>query len=99
MFKVDCWITIYEPATIAFAGYGLGVYAPGLKEVGTAPYIVGHNLLKAHVRAYTVYQSDFKAKQNGKWKADMAALYFKWPHIGSFFGGIYLLYPDVKVRL
>ena len=87
-FKVDRWITIYEPATIAFAGYGLGVYAPGLKEVGTAPYIVGHNLLKAHVRAYTVYQSDFKANQNGKWKP-IAALYFKRPCIGSIFLAIF----------
>ena len=44
------------------------MYAPGLKEEGTAPYLVGHNLLKAHVKAYKVYQAEFKAKQNGKVK-------------------------------
>ena len=64
--QVRHWITIYEPATIAFTGYGNGVYAPGVKEPGTAPYIVGHNLLKAHVKVYQMYQNEFKARQHGK---------------------------------
>ena len=66
VLQVKHWVTIYEPATIAYAGYGIGVYAPGLNETGTAPYIVGHNLLKAHVRVYKMYQAEFKASQNGK---------------------------------
>lgn len=33
---------------------------------GTGPYICGHNVLKAHARAYEIYNKEFRSTQNGK---------------------------------
>jgi beta-glucosidase len=64
--KVKKWITINEPQSISWIGYGAGVMAPGrcsdymnpkCNETGgggdtpTEPYIVAHHLIIAHARA------------------------------------------------
>lgn len=59
------WITINEPYKIAWYGYGTGHQAPGIKDPGSKPYVVGHNLILAHVRAYQVYKS-LASKEGGK---------------------------------
>ncbi len=59
------WITFNEPLDTAVDGYGTGYHAPGLTEIGTDPYIVAHNLLRAHARAYRIYYSDFHTDQQG----------------------------------
>ncbi|XP_045173370.2 lactase/phlorizin hydrolase-like [Mercenaria mercenaria] len=63
--SVKTWITINEPLKEAQRGYGDGTYAPGIKQAGTAPYTVAHNLIRAHARAYHVYQNEFKDRQKG----------------------------------
>ena len=39
--------------------------APGYTEIGTMVYTVTHNLIKAHAKAYRLYQNEFADTQNG----------------------------------
>lgn len=39
--------------------------APGLKGKGDRIYASGHNLIKAHAKAYRIYEKDFKSTQKG----------------------------------
>ena len=59
------WITINEPNIAAMYGYGDGSMAPGIVGPGIKPYIVAHNLLKAHAKAYHIYDKEFRKKQKG----------------------------------
>ncbi|KAK2493233.1 hypothetical protein MC885_002718 [Smutsia gigantea] len=64
--KVKFWITLNEPFVIANQGYGYGTSAPGISfRPGTAPYIVGHNLIKAHAEAWHLYNDRYRASQGG----------------------------------
>ncbi|XP_047578460.1 lactase/phlorizin hydrolase [Lutra lutra] len=64
--KVKFWITLNEPFVIANQGYGYGTSAPGISfRPGTAPYIVGHNLIKAHAEAWHLYNNKYRASQGG----------------------------------
>ncbi|XP_075386152.1 lactase/phlorizin hydrolase [Tenrec ecaudatus] len=64
--KVKFWITLNEPFVVASQGYGYGTAAPGISfRPGTAPYIVGHNLIKAHAEAWHLYNDMYRAKQGG----------------------------------
>ncbi|XP_035460752.2 lactase-phlorizin hydrolase isoform X2 [Scophthalmus maximus] len=64
--KVKFWITINEPYNIANIGHGYGAAAPGISlRPGTLPYIVGHNLIKAHAEAWHLYNDNYRAKQKG----------------------------------
>ncbi|XP_076023939.1 lactase/phlorizin hydrolase-like [Genypterus blacodes] len=64
--KVKKWITINEPYNIANVGHGYGAAAPGISfRPGTLPYIVGHNLLKAHAEAWHLYDEKYRSKQGG----------------------------------
>nr|XP_003478769.1 lactase-phlorizin hydrolase [Cavia porcellus] len=64
--KVKFWITLNEPFVIAYQGYSTGVAAPGISNrPGTAPYIAGHNLLKAHAEAWHLYNDVYRASQGG----------------------------------
>ncbi len=45
--RVKDWITLNEPWCSAHLGYGIGVHAPGIKDMPTA-YRVAHHLLLAH---------------------------------------------------
>ncbi|KAI7808473.1 putative lactase-phlorizin hydrolase [Triplophysa rosa] len=64
--KVQFWITINEPYNVAMIGHGYGTAAPGISfRPGTAPYIVAHNLLKAHAEAWHLYDEKYRAKQRG----------------------------------
>jgi beta-glucosidase/6-phospho-beta-glucosidase/beta-galactosidase len=64
--RVQHWITINEPWTVAVNGYSSGIHAPGHKDKpGTEPYIVGHNLLLAHAKATLIYRESFQVKQKG----------------------------------
>ena len=79
--KIRNWVTINEIFSIAWNGYGSGIYAPGrcslgwesrCKEVGgggdtsNEPYIVGHNALIAHALAVKTYRSKYQRSQGGK---------------------------------
>ncbi|KAM6934821.1 lactase/phlorizin hydrolase-like [Xenentodon cancila] len=64
--KVKLWITINEPYNIAMVGHGYGVAAPGISfQPGTLPYIVGHNLIKAHAEVWHLYNDKYRAEQKG----------------------------------
>uniref|UniRef100_A0A8C0HTJ8 Lactase/phlorizin hydrolase n=1 Tax=Balaenoptera musculus TaxID=9771 RepID=A0A8C0HTJ8_BALMU len=64
--KVKFWITLNEPYVIANLGYGYGTAAPGISSrPGTGPYIVGHNLIKAHAEAWHLYNDVYRARQGG----------------------------------
>ncbi|XP_073702340.1 lactase/phlorizin hydrolase-like [Garra rufa] len=64
--KVKFWITINEPYNVAMIGHGYGSAAPGISfRPGTAPYIVAHNLIKAHAEAWHLYNDKYRATQGG----------------------------------
>ncbi|NXU52243.1 LPH hydrolase, partial [Turnix velox] len=64
--KVKFWITLNEPYNAAYCGYGVGTAAPGISiRPGRAPYVAGHNLIKAHAEAWHLYNETFRAKQGG----------------------------------
>lgn len=58
-------ITINEPIQICRDGYGTGGSAPGLKLIGDGIYQCSYVLLKAHARAYRIYDEEFKPTYNG----------------------------------
>ncbi|XP_051815392.1 lactase/phlorizin hydrolase-like [Acanthochromis polyacanthus] len=63
--RVKFWLTINQPHSIAWLGYGLGTIPPKIKNPGTAPYIVAHNLIKAHAKAYHTYDDKYRSVQGG----------------------------------
>ncbi|KAK9101029.1 hypothetical protein Scep_024459 [Stephania cephalantha] len=71
--RVKKWVTINEPSMFASHGYSSGVNAPGRCTPPTCPagdssrepYIVSHNLLRAHMRAVKIYRSKYQIKQKG----------------------------------
>ena len=50
---------------VSINGYGNGVHAPGKVGMGDNTYIVAHNLIRAHAKAYRVYHNEFAATQGG----------------------------------
>lgn len=63
--RVKNWLTFNEPLTFVGLGYAYGIHAPGRcsdrsrcakGNSGTEPYIVAHNVLKAHGRAVAIYR-------------------------------------------
>uniref|UniRef100_A0A3Q1CE96 Lactase n=1 Tax=Amphiprion ocellaris TaxID=80972 RepID=A0A3Q1CE96_AMPOC len=63
--RVKLWMTINQPHSIAWLGYGLGTIPPSIKNPGIAPYIVAHNLIKAHAKAYHTYDDKYRTSQGG----------------------------------
>ncbi|XP_058050185.1 lactase/phlorizin hydrolase [Ahaetulla prasina] len=64
--KVKFWITLNEPYVIANLGHGYGVSAPGISgRPGRAPYIVGHNLIRAHAEVWHLYNETYRPRQKG----------------------------------
>lgn len=45
--RVDSWLTHNEPWCAAFLGYGIGIHAPGKKDLHAA-CVAGHHLLLSH---------------------------------------------------
>ena len=77
--RVKNWITLNEPWTYAWNGYGWGVLAPGRCSIdkkcetiggggnsSTEPYIVGHNLLLSHAAAFKTYKEKYFKTQGGR---------------------------------
>ena len=59
------WITLNEPYVTCIDGYGYGSVAPAKKGIADYPYICAHNILKAHAKAYRLYQKEFAKTQKG----------------------------------
>lgn len=55
-----------EPWVQSVQGYGQGTNAPGIQGIGDSLYIAAHNQIRAHAKAYRLYQNEFAATQNGQ---------------------------------
>ncbi|KAK4883856.1 hypothetical protein RN001_000127 [Aquatica leii] len=64
--RIKLWITVNEPKQICSTSYSEGKYAPAIVSDGIGNYICGHNVLKAHARAYHLYDTIYKPTQRGK---------------------------------
>lgn len=65
--RVKWWVTVNEPM-ISCYGYTMEepfFMAPGKTLDGIGNYHCGHNHLRAHARAYHLYNKQFRAEQNG----------------------------------
>ncbi|KAM4731093.1 lactase/phlorizin hydrolase-like [Anableps anableps] len=63
--RVKFWMTMNDPQGLAWLGYGTGKIPPNIREPGTAPYQVAHNLIKAHAKAYHTYDDKYRTSQGG----------------------------------
>ncbi|KAJ3666407.1 hypothetical protein Zmor_001849 [Zophobas morio] len=63
--SVKYWGTFNEPLQTCHQGYGTGTMAPGYKSSGLAEYKCTHTLIKAHARAYHIYDEEFRPQQQG----------------------------------
>ncbi|VDI62105.1 lactase-phlorizin hydrolase, partial [Mytilus galloprovincialis] len=64
--RVKLWITFNEPWIVAWLGYGVNSFAPGKFGPGTNTYVVGHNIIRAHMKAYKLYERKYKGTQKGQ---------------------------------
>ncbi|XP_076231706.1 myrosinase 1 [Calliopsis andreniformis] len=64
--KVKRFIPINEPTSVCVNGYSIGRHAPGKKLHGIGEYLCIHNVLKAHARAYRIYEKEFKQEHKGE---------------------------------
>ncbi|RZC38233.1 Glyco hydro 1 domain containing protein, partial [Asbolus verrucosus] len=64
--KVKNWMTFNEPKQTCQMGYGYGGAAPGYIANGIGNYLCAHTVLKAHAKAYHIYDDEFRATQNGR---------------------------------
>lgn len=69
LFQVKLWNTINEPRNIVL-GYGYTdggvVMAPMVRQSGIADYLAAHTLLRAHAKAYRLYDKEFRPTYGGK---------------------------------
>ncbi|KAJ8963825.1 hypothetical protein NQ314_005356 [Rhamnusium bicolor] len=63
---VKYWLTFNEPKQICHEGYGDAQKAPAIVSPGIGEYLCTHNVLKAHARAYHIYDEEFRATQKGQ---------------------------------
>ncbi|XP_077303899.1 lactase/phlorizin hydrolase-like isoform X2 [Lithobates pipiens] len=63
--RVKHWITFHEPWVVSYAGYGTGEHAPGIHDPGNASFKVTHNIVKAHARAWHIYNDNYRGQQHG----------------------------------
>jgi len=64
--RIKYWITFNEPIVFVFLGYGNGLHAPGIKRPLDDAMRAGHTVIRAHARAYHMYDKEFRPSQNGK---------------------------------
>jgi len=64
--EVKMFITLNEPKETSIQGHGTGTMAPGFFGIGDLTYIAAHNQIRAHARAYRLYQSEFATAQGGR---------------------------------
>ncbi|XP_023312869.1 myrosinase 1 [Anoplophora glabripennis] len=63
---VKYWLTFNEPKQTCLYGYDYGSIAPKIYSPGVGGYKCTHNLLRAHAKAWHIYDQEFRAQQNGK---------------------------------
>ncbi|KAG1934609.1 klotho [Pimephales promelas] len=80
--EVRYWITMHNPFLLAALGYGTGAHAPGVAGGRADPFIAAHNLIRAHAKAWHVYDQHFRAHQNGKVSITLGSHWVE-PHDGK----------------
>ncbi|XP_035280680.1 cytosolic beta-glucosidase isoform X1 [Anguilla anguilla] len=63
--RVKLWLTLNEPYVCAKLGHEDGLFAPGHRDPGVSAYLAGHNMLRAHARAWHAYHALFRPEQKG----------------------------------
>nr|CAD7570538.1 unnamed protein product [Timema californicum] len=64
--RVKWWLTFNEPLVFSY-GYSIAAaFAPSVDAPGVGNYLASATILKAHARAYHLYDDEFRAKQNGR---------------------------------
>ena len=63
--QVKYWITFNEPKMIAQAGYADGYFPPNIHSADVGGYIAAHNIIKAHAKAYRIYEKEFRKIYHG----------------------------------
>ncbi|XP_069681386.1 myrosinase 1-like [Periplaneta americana] len=63
--RVKWWLTLNEPFSFA-NGYETSLMAPGTNLSGIGVYLSSHNMIKAHARAYRLYDTKYRSVQQGK---------------------------------
>nr|CAD7585772.1 unnamed protein product [Timema genevievae] len=64
--SVKWWLTFNEPIVFSY-GYSVGFgFAPAVDAPGVGNYLASATILKAHARAYHLYDDEFRAEQNGR---------------------------------
>ncbi|XP_051717001.1 beta-klotho [Ctenopharyngodon idella] len=64
--EVRYWLTMHNPFLLAVQGYGTGAHAPGVIGDRADPFIAAHNLIRAHAKAWHIYDKLFRPHQGGK---------------------------------
>ncbi|XP_048237315.1 uncharacterized protein LOC124113782 [Haliotis rufescens] len=54
--QVKYWVSMHDPRSVAWRGYGEGSAPPGRYEPGWNPYIAANNLLRAHRKAQEAFR-------------------------------------------
>lgn len=99
--SVKYWLTFNEPKQTCQQGYGSGTKAPAYKSHGIGEYLCAHNLLKAHARAWHIYNTTFRTSQKGESVSRMITkfwLILYW-HKTIYEELIYLSYVGIKVQI
>lgn len=73
---VKYWVTINEASTTCVNGYGQGGHAPGKKNLAEGVYQCAYTSIKAHAKAYRIYEEEFKAEQGGKVTFNIPSAYY-----------------------
>ncbi|XP_049837916.1 myrosinase 1-like [Schistocerca gregaria] len=63
--RVKCWVTFDEPAQFVSGYADSRDYAPSQNAPGIGDYLAAHTVLRAHGRAYRLYDRKYRAEQNG----------------------------------
>ncbi|XP_062874780.1 beta-klotho [Trichomycterus rosablanca] len=70
---VRYWITMHNPLIVAFQGYRTGLHAPGVTGDPADPFIVAHNLIRAHAESWHLYDRTFRPRQRGRVSITLAS--------------------------
>jgi beta-glucosidase/6-phospho-beta-glucosidase/beta-galactosidase len=64
--EVKNWMTFNEPKQPCMNGYAYAIIPPGYVTNGIGNYWCAHTIIKAHAKAYHIYDEEFRATQNGR---------------------------------
>ncbi|XP_063224923.1 myrosinase 1-like isoform X1 [Bacillus rossius redtenbacheri] len=73
--RVKWWLTFNEPGTFVDGYTSHGCVPPAVDAPGVGDYLVAHSILKAHARAYRLYDREFRSEQKGNISIALSAGY------------------------